>query len=327
MALLRKSLAHRLNTMSRINSRTLTNCRTSSPRTVVGSAALNHVRAPDPGDEGILRRFLHRGQSPAAVNPAALGFVPTGEKLLEKLREMDGERNRRLNPPAAAEASMAGKVTVADAKKILRLSQLEKVKSNLRQMKKDSITYLEFMEICVNECSSVDQGLEFATTLDESGTVIVLGNVVFLRPEQVVKVIEGLIPVSSPSVDDPRIKEFQELDKQKATIDRTAEASVKRELRFGLAYLVVQTAAFMRLTFWELTWDVMEPVCFFVTSVYLMGAFGFFLRTAKEPSFEGYFQTRFSAKQGRLFKVKRFDLERYNELKKACCSQSQRSEH
>jgi len=80
---------------------------------------------------------------------------------------------------------------------------------------------------------------------------------------------------------------------------------------------VVQTAAFMRLTFWELSWDVMEPICFYVTSFYFMLGYAFFLRTSKEPSFEGFFQSRFSAKQKRLIKACNFDLEKYNELRKA----------
>lgn len=133
---------------------------------------------------------------------------------------------------------------------------------------------------------------------------------------QVVKAIQGLLLPSLPSnSNDSRKEELEELERQKAAIDLTAETSVKRELWCGLAYLVVQTAAFMRLTFWELTWDVMEPVCFFVTSVYCIGAVVFFLRTAKEPTFENFSKSRFNTKQRRLFRAKRFDLERYKELR------------
>ncbi|KAF3488868.1 hypothetical protein F2Q69_00057962 [Brassica cretica] len=52
-----------------------------------------------------------------------------------------------------------------------------------------------------------------------------------------------------------------------------------------------QTALFMRLTFWELTWDVMEPICFYVTSIYFMAGYFFSCRTSKEPSFEGFYQS------------------------------------
>lgn len=107
------------------------------------------------------------------------------------------------------------------------------------------------------------------------------------------------------------------MEDQKVEIDTKAEALVRRELWAGLGYMVVQTAAFMRLTFWELSWDVMEPICFYVTSAYFMLGYTFFLRTAKEPSFEGFFQSRFNAKQTRLMKTHDFDVKRYNELRKA----------
>lgn len=90
-----------------------------------------------------------------------------------------------LRPPAAVEEPQEENLTVMDAKKILRLSQLELVKSKLRMMEKDVVSYPEFVEICAKECSDSELGLEFAKILDNSGSVIVLGNIVFLRPEQV----------------------------------------------------------------------------------------------------------------------------------------------
>lgn len=108
------------------------------------------------------------------------------------------------------------------------------------------------------------------------------------------------------------------MEAQKADIDSAAAAQVRRELWCGLAYLVVQTAGFMRLTFWELSWDVMEPICFYVTSMYFMAGYAFFLRTKKEPSFEGFFESRFAAKQKRVMRAQGFDLRRYEELRRAC---------
>lgn len=112
------------------------------------------------------------------------------------------------------------------------------------------------------------------------------------------------------------------MEKQKEAIDTKADTLVRRELWGGLGYLVLQTALFMRLTFWELSWDVMEPICFYVTSVYCMAGYAFFLRTSKEPSFEGFYQSRFSSKQKRLMERYQFDIAKYNELKGAVSSSS-----
>lgn len=126
--------------------------------------------------------------------------------------------------------------------------------------------------------------------------------------------METLISQSIGMPNDPRRKELENLEKQKAVIDEKARSMVRGELYCGLGLMIVQTMGFMRLTFWELSWDVMEPICFFVTSLHFALAYGFFLRTSKEPSFEGFSQRRFRVKQNKLMKMHKFDLERYNQL-------------
>ena len=42
----------------------------------------------------------------------------------------------------------------------------------------------EFIRICEESCSDLDQASNIAKMLDGSGTIIILGKVVFLRPEQ-----------------------------------------------------------------------------------------------------------------------------------------------
>ncbi|CAA0832744.1 Calcium uniporter protein 2- mitochondrial [Striga hermonthica] len=334
-----RMLAPRLLRTFRSASASTTNCRVSSPCAAAQSVVLNRPTAPsnlspDPGDDGVFRRYIHNQSAAAGAASADPRFLPTGEKLLEKLRGMGIARQRiridSLMPPPAAEVEEVekepplpeGTITVKDAVKILRVSQLEAVRSRLRRIERDCIPYSEFVEICAVDCSSVEQGIEFAKMLDQSGSVIVLGKIVFLRPEQVVKAIQGLIPVPTPSrtLDDPSMQELCELEKRKSQIDIKAKLLVQRELWCGLGYLIVQTAALMRLTFWELSWDVMEPICFSLTSFYFMGGYAFFLRTSKEPTFEGFFQSRFGSKQKKLMKAEKFDVERYNELKKAYAS-------
>lgn len=136
---------------------------------------------------------------------------------------------------------------------------------------------------------------------------------------QVVKAMEGLMPMPLAQPNDPQLmKELQQMEEKKSAIDKKAESLVQRELWCGLGFFVIQTAAFMRLTFWELTWDVMEPICFYVTSFYCMAGYAFFLRTSKEPTYEGFFHSRFIAKQKKLMKLHKFDLQRYSELLKVC---------
>lgn len=129
--------------------------------------------------------------------------------------------------------------------------------------------------------------------------------------------VAGLIPVPDPGPNDSRRNELEELEKQKSAIDRRAESQVRRELWAGLVFLVAQTAVFMWLTFCVLSWEVMEPICFYVASFYFMVGFAFFLWTSREPSFRGFFESRFSAGQERLIRREGFDLQRYQQLRSA----------
>ncbi|KAJ6337906.1 hypothetical protein OIU76_007561 [Salix suchowensis] len=58
--------------------------------------------------------------------------------------------------------------------------------------------------------------------------------------------------------DDPRRKHLEHMEKLKVITDRKARTQVGGELYCGLGFLMIQTLGFMRLTFWELNWDVMH---------------------------------------------------------------------
>ena len=45
----------------------------------------------------------------------------------------------------------------------------------------------------------------------------------------------------------------------------------------GLVLLLVQWSLFLRLTFWELSWDVMEPISYFFSSLWGIVAYCYFL--------------------------------------------------
>ncbi|XP_021757956.1 calcium uniporter protein 2, mitochondrial-like isoform X2 [Chenopodium quinoa] len=317
----KKTLVQRLFNLSRF----------STPSISRTTAAKPPSEPPEPSR--IKRNMQRRPLYQAAMPPSSAAlrlFPPTGENLVEKLKELNVAKDRirlsgliplpeKSRATAAREEESPVGLSASEVRKVLRASQVELIRSKLNEVERDWVTYEEFMELIEESVGgNKDQAFSFAKSLDDSGSVIVLGNAVCLRPHQVAKAIQSLVTpavVSDPN--DPRMQELELLEEQKAEIDQKAEALVRRELWAGLGYMVVQTAAFMRLTFWELSWDVMEPICFYVTSVYFMLGYTFFLRTAKEPSFEGFYQSRFSAKQKRLMKTHNFDIERYTELRKA----------
>lgn len=76
-------------------------------------------------------------------------------------------------------------VSAADAKRVMRLVKMEGVRERLRNIPASTVPYGEFLKICVEACGCGEMGAEFAKALDDSGNVIVLGALVFLRPDQV----------------------------------------------------------------------------------------------------------------------------------------------
>ncbi|KAG2719996.1 hypothetical protein I3760_02G015700 [Carya illinoinensis] len=324
----RKTLARRFFNITKASAQTLANSCVSLSSVVwrVPPYPNEASIAPDPCHNGIFRHFLHK----RASFQSELRLLPLGENLMSKLKSIGVAQNRiqldGLMPLAESTSGATEGLTVEDARKLLRVAQLEKVKERLREIHKNWIPYSDFNRVCIEVCSDPDQSLALAKMLDESGTVIVLGNAVFLRPEQITKAIQSLIPLAEANPGHRRQKELEEMEKQKAAIDKEADVLVRRELWCGLGLLVVQTAGCMRLTFWELSWDVMEPVCFYLTSMYCMAGYAFFLRTSKEPSFQGFYQGRFEVKQKRLMGFHGFDIARYNELQRACYPNSSSSQ-
>lgn len=230
------------------------------------------------------------------------------DELYRMMKKASAKRKMNLNPK--------------DARKLLTISRLEMVKSRLRQMRQEYIAYTEFIKICHEACPG-DQGWKFAKILDDSGTVIVLGDIVFLRPHQLASAIQGVIPWPLANhTDDARVMELGKMENQKADIDRKAEQLVRRELWCWLVYLIVQTTVIVILAFKKLSWNVMEPICYCIGYVYLIARMIFFLWTSTEPSLKSFYESRLAAKQKRLMKFQNFQVERYNELQRFCTSPS-----
>ncbi|XP_065880632.1 calcium uniporter protein 4, mitochondrial-like [Euphorbia lathyris] len=278
---------------------------TVPPNAAKSNFQKEYLNSLESSERGFFRRFLHRRSINQLDGPVPKFLsMPVGEKLKERLKSItvDGIRfdGLALLPPAKESEDIdlnCFRISVEEARKILRLSHMEKLKLRLRQIPESSIQYHELVQICVEEFGNEIEGVEFAKTLDKCGNVMILGSIVFLRPEQVAKSIQNIISQSIVYPDDSKREQLKEMELKKAMIDQKARAQVRAELYCGLGFLMVQTLGFMRLTFWKLSWDVMEPICYFVTSFHFGLGYMFFLRTSIEPSFEGYFQRRFKTKQ------------------------------
>ncbi|KAM9314387.1 calcium uniporter protein, mitochondrial-like [Pholidichthys leucotaenia] len=110
-------------------------------------------------------------------------------------------------------------------------------------------------------------------------------------------------------------QQLSPLEKMKAQLSHSAEFHSSKALWTGMALLSVQGGALAWLTWWVYSWDVMEPVTYFITYGTSMGAFAYYVLTkqdyiypeAKDRQFLHYFY--------KGARKKNFNVEKYNELK------------
>nr|XP_020861769.1 calcium uniporter protein, mitochondrial isoform X3 [Phascolarctos cinereus] len=107
------------------------------------------------------------------------------------------------------------------------------------------------------------------------------------------------------------------LEKVRIEISRKAEKRTTLVLWGGLAYMATQFGILARLTWWEYSWDIMEPVTYFITYGSAMATYAYFVMTRQE-----YVYPEARDRQYLLFfhkgaKKTHFDVEKYNRLKDA----------
>ncbi|XP_040003190.1 calcium uniporter regulatory subunit MCUb, mitochondrial-like isoform X1 [Xiphias gladius] len=110
-------------------------------------------------------------------------------------------------------------------------------------------------------------------------------------------------------------QELSPLEKMKAQLSHTSDFKTSKVLWTGMALLSVQGGALAWLTWWVYSWDVMEPVTYFITYATSIGAFAYYVLTkqdylypdAKDRQFLHYFYKGASKKK--------FNVKKYNELK------------
>ncbi|KFD48804.1 hypothetical protein M514_10288 [Trichuris suis] len=101
-------------------------------------------------------------------------------------------------------------------------------------------------------------------------------------------------------------------------VERMADKADRRTraaLWFGLCYLGAQGGILARLTWWEYSWDVMEPVTYFVTYMSVLLSYGYFLIT-RQPYEYTVVKDRMAATYlHRAVTSSQFDVRQYEELK------------
>ncbi|XP_006646430.2 calcium uniporter protein 6, mitochondrial-like [Oryza brachyantha] len=269
----------------------------------------------------LLRAAATAASSASASSPAAAAAGKhAASRRWATPREL--QRCRYASLPAAAEAA-AGKdgeaeVTAEEARRLMRLANVEALKRKLGDG--EVILYAELLRACqeAGAARTRAEAVALAGALDEAGVVLLFRDKVYLQPEKIVDLVRKAMPLALTPEDDPRKEELKKLQTQLEDINKLAHKQVRRILWSGLGFLITQVGLFFRLTFWEFSWDVMEPITFFTTTTGLVVGYAYFLITSRDPTYRDFMERLFESRQRKLIQRQNFNLDRYLELQRRC---------
>ncbi|CAE6438484.1 unnamed protein product, partial [Rhizoctonia solani] len=104
--------------------------------------------------------------------------------------------------------------------------------------------------------------------------------------------------------------ELSKMEKVKRECDHIAHRSARRLALGGFAMLLVYFGGVARLTFWDLGWDIMEPVTYLSGLTWIIGGYIWFLYQGKTSRLYQSISTR----RAGLYKSKGLDLDLWAEL-------------
>ncbi|XP_075356834.1 calcium uniporter regulatory subunit MCUb, mitochondrial isoform X2 [Mycteria americana] len=110
-------------------------------------------------------------------------------------------------------------------------------------------------------------------------------------------------------------EELLPLEQMKARIAENADAKTSRLLWVGLALMSTQGGALAWLTWWVYSWDIMEPVTYFITYGSAMAFYAYFVLTKQDYIYPDAKDRQFLHYFYRKSKKQHFNVERYNKLK------------
>ncbi|XP_041124939.1 calcium uniporter protein, mitochondrial-like isoform X3 [Polyodon spathula] len=106
-------------------------------------------------------------------------------------------------------------------------------------------------------------------------------------------------------------------EKLKEELSRKAEKRATWVMWGGMAYMATQFGILARLTWWEYSWDIMEPVTYFITYGSSMAMYAYFVLTRQEYIYPDARDRQYLLFFHKGAKKNRFDIEKYNQLKDA----------
>lgn len=213
---------------------------------------------------------------------------------------------------------------------LLKKAQYRQVVDALQKQSRVKVPYAEYLEIAKSHGLDEAEAKQLSKALHESGQILHftqsadLSNTLIVKPAELTASVLKLLDIhgkySHKFIADATTKlaalqeELKPLEATRSDIVKRAYAHADRILLLCFGYLLLQGAAVARLTWWELSWDIMEPVTYMLTFSTAALGFSYFLFTKNEYTYESLRDRLARRRRDKLFKKLGFDENKYQSL-------------
>lgn len=186
---------------------------------------------------------------------------------------------------------------------------------------KDTMTMSElhdFVRTCKVSTTTPQDVASTVKLLEDSGRVLILEDLVYLHPREVTSAVLRVLPGVPSKVfgvsDQELLKLQSEYDEMHVNYEQAQRRAATRSslvVYGGLMVLCAQLATFIRLTYYEFSWDVMEPISYFVGLSNAIMVYLFYIWNRRDFSFETWQRGMEGKYAEKTFRAKGFDINRY----------------
>jgi len=232
-----------------------------------------------------------------------------------------------------------GKTTQSVIAKILTDNKKIQLKKSLEIDPRYRMSREEYFKTAERIGLAKEEAANFLDHLSEATVVSLVPTAkdfIFLKPQELVMNMIDVIDPEATETQQKISKLWETLQKEKeerdrlhsvkVPLDKKAERAASRWLYLGLTGMVGHFCIVARLTWWELSWDIVEPITYMVTYSTIAALLLYYCATRVEYQYESLFQRMVEKRKKKIYRRNDFNIERYNQLVESIKTNSQKLE-
>lgn len=245
---------------------------------------------------------------------------------IDKPFALGGAQTRALHASTPSQGKRDGSVSPTVLEDLLKNAQAVGIKEDIDDLMKNnpchSVSLGEFRTLMADrgvvDANAQDETLEI---LQKAGVIVKLDDVVYTNPGQLTRDVLAVLP-KVPSyvygVSDTELESLEaDLAAQEAEVSAAAGKARWRSnavVGSGLAFMVTQFVVFLRLTYVELSWDVMEPISYFAGVFNAILVYIYFMVYKRDFSFDDWSSRMQASYTESAISKKGIDFEKYKKI-------------